>query len=454
VETIAADSLPEFAQTGRDPVLVEQYRVNLQQGVTAVYPLAGEIETPVRIEVIVLDGTPDPLLQIRNTNGDLLAASNTNAAGEPEVIGQFQFPGTGFYELGIQTDAGSGVVGVSVYELDSADIEDSGVFASTAQTLHGTIEHPSTYHTFRLPLERGQRVDLYAVAETEGLDLLFNMYNPAGLLVAARDDNLLTDPYLWGFMPNQSGIYTVVLSNFDENTGDYTLTVEPSEGAGEATIGTRADATLEAAPRRSTWFTVDGRALEGISVEVRPVDSGIDITLDIYDPYGNRIAWANDNGPNAGEVITVAQFPFDGQYQVALNTLGEGGAVDYLIRRVRQVDISGGGRLVPSRFKHEGEFDGPNSFITYVFDGSIEDLVGMNATDVPPFSIDLAFTLYDPEGYFVLTRDDVVGFDPVIDRYELQKQGRYAVILRNVDGGTGEFEFYLTDPRAPDPRAP
>ena len=117
----------------------------------------------------MLSGNLDPVIVIYNTQGDRLAQSNTAGPNQPEVIGQFVFPVDGYYELGITGGDGEGEVGVSVYRLDPADVEGGGTFEAIDQTLHGVIDHPSTYHTFRLPVQRGQRFDLGAEALTEGL---------------------------------------------------------------------------------------------------------------------------------------------------------------------------------------------------------------------------------------------------------------------------------------------
>jgi hypothetical protein len=446
--TAAAPTEATVEESG--PRLDEKYRAQVLDGVVSVFPLEGRIDQPVRIEVIVLSGEVDPVITISNAVGDRLAFANTGDVGQPEVIGQFLFPGDGYYELGIASVSGSGEVGVSVYRLKPAELEGGGVFASADEELLGTIEHPASYHTFRLPLERGKRIDLAAEALTDGLDLLFELYGPDGVLLEARDDNVGADPYLWNFMPNQSGTYTVVLSNYDENTGDYALRVGPSEGGGEAVVGTRTSLDLEGAPRRSTWLTLDGRALDGIRVEARPVGVGVDITITVSDPYGNRLTGVNEFGPDEPEQMTLVQFPFDGEYQVEFLTLGESGEIDYYIRPIGQADIEMGGRVVPGAVGHEGEIVGPGTAVVYAFDGQAGDLLGIDAHATGDTGLDLGVDLYGPEGYLLVTRDDVVGKDPVIDRIELPVTGRYVLVVWNFGGTTGPFDLFVTRPEAPD----
>lgn len=431
------------------PQLVDKLRVQVEPGVLAVFPLPGDVDHPVRVEVIVLSGEVDPTIEISNIAGDRLAFANRGGVGEPETIGQFQFPSTDYYELGIGTGSGQGDVGVSVYRLDPAQLEGGGVFASIDQELSGTMRQPASYHTFRLPVERGQRFDLWAVALTEGLDLLFELYGPDGALLEARDDNVGQDPYLWNFMPSQTGTYTVVLSNFDEHVGNYTLKVSPSVSEGQAVVGTRTRLELSAAPRRSVWFSVDGVPPDGVLVDARPVTSGMDLTIALFDQYGNRLALADLGKDDARELLSFVQFPFDGPYQVEFSTRTGGGEMEYYIRPLRQVDIGLGGRVTPGGYVGKGEITGAGTVLAYTFDAQAGDLIGISAHATGGTSLDLGFDLFSPDGYLLVTKDDDVGKDPVLDRIELPQSGRYVLILWNYGGTIGPFELFVTRPGAP-----
>lgn len=434
---------------GTGPQLVDQFRVDVIPDTVSAFPLAGDIDHPVRIEVMVLAGDLDPVIAINNVAGDRLAYADRGGPDQPEVIGQFQFPANGYYELGIGAASGQGQVGVSIYRLDPAQQEGGGIFTSINQELRGTIRQPASYHTFRLPVERGQRFDLGATALTEGLDLVLELYGPDGALLEARDDNVGKDPYLWNFMPSQSGTYTIVLSNYDEHVGDYTLQVSPSVSGGQAVIGARTQLELSASPRRSVWLTLDGTALDGVLVDAREVNPGMDITIAVYDQYGNRLASTDLGGDDARETLSFVQFPRDGQYQVEFATKSGGGDIEYYIRPVRQVDIELGGRIVPGGYAQKGEITGSGMALAYVFDAQAGDLIGVDAHATGGTGLDLGFDLYTPDGYLLVTKDDVIGKDPLIDRIELPKTGQYVLVLWNFGGTIGPFEVFVTKPEAP-----
>lgn len=442
--------MPVIAPTAvTSPQLLVQHRVDLSEALMAIFPIEGSLDTPIRVEVIVLNGRPDIQLAIRNSAGDVIVKSDTGDAGQPEVIGQFQFPGEGFYELGIGSKAGEGQVGVSIYSLPPAEIQSGGTFAGTNEELRGTMSQPSTFHTFRLPLERGVRVDIGAEALNSELDLIFNLYDPDGLLLAVKDDNVDKNPYMWHFMPDKTGVYTIVLSNYDEYIGDYLLRVTESESAGDLVFGARTEIELEGNPRKSSFLTFSGRALDAIAIEATPLDAGMDVTMSLYDAFGNVVMIVNDWGGVATETMTQVQLPFTGSYQMEFTTLGESGRMQYYARSIKQVDIDTGGPIVPGGLGQIGEITGSGSVITYLFNASEGDLIGIDIRVPYGSDLDLGFDLFGPDGTLLIVRDDVAGLLPLLDRYEIVDSGQYALCIWTKGDARGSFDIYVTDPGAP-----
>jgi hypothetical protein len=434
------------------PALVDKFRVDLTDGSTSIYPLEGQLDQPIRIEVIVLEGQLDPIIQINDAAGHQLAQADSGGPGEPEVIGQLQFPGDGFYELGIGAEAGSGQLGVSIYQLDSEGLEGGGILASINEEVQGRMAQPAAYHIFRLEAERGERFDLRVEALTAGLDLIFDLYAPDGTLVETHDDELGKDPALWNFMPRQSGIYVIALHNFDENTGDYRLTVVPSEGAGEAVQGVRTEIELSAAPQNTSWLTLRARSLDELRVEVRTLTAGVDLYVAIYDTYGNPIIAANEHGVGEAETISFLQVPVDGTYQVELRTLGEGGTIQYLVLNTRSANEDLGGQIALNNFAKDGEIVETGTALSYIFDLNAGDLLSIAARAVGAGNtLDLGFDVYGPDGTLIASHDDDVDKNPVADRIEVPLTGRYVVVLWNYRGTIGPFEIVIDKPDAPAP---
>lgn len=439
-------AVADAVSRGQGPQLVDHFKIDITPEALAVFPLEGRIEHPVRIEVIILSGQPDPFIVIQNQAGDQIAQSNRGGVGVPEVIGQFQFPKDGYYQLGIGSKTGSGEVGVSVYQLDSTQVEGGGTFTSVPQEVKGTLRQPASYQSYRLPLVRGRRVDITAKALTESLYLQFDVYSPDGSLLASRDNADGTDPALWNLMADVTGNYTIVVSNGDEHVGDYSLNVAPSSPGGQAVVGQR---TMLDLGQKSTWLTFDSPAYDGIYVEAKAEGSGVSPTIAVYDQFGNRLTQPDQSNPSDLESLALVQLPFDGTYQIEFSARGNPGQIEYYIRRVRLVDAGMGGQIYPGGRSEKGEITGAGTVLTYFFDGKQGDLIGVDAHGTGGTGLDLGFDLYGPDGTRLLTRDDVVGKDPVLDRYQLPSAGRYVLALWNFGDTNGPFEIYVSTPQAP-----
>lgn len=431
------------------PQLVQHFKVDLTQDGAAVFPLPGQTKRPIRIEVIILSGTLDPFLNIQNGAGDVLAKADRGGVGEPEVIGQFQFAKDGYYQLVVGAKTGAGELGVSIYELDSSLTDGGGIISAIPQQVNGTLRQPASYQTYGLPLQRGKRVDITARALSESLGVQFDLYDPDGLLLDTRDNSDGQDAALWNFMPRFTGQYTVVVSNLDEHIGDYLLKVDQSTSGGPAVLNQRATLNLGGKFDKSIWLTFDSQAFDGVYVEARPKNDTADPVIKIFDPFGNQIVSGDVSGPGDVEKLELVQFPFDGTYQVEFSSKGDSGAIDYLIRSVRLVDAGMGGQIYPGGRAEKGEITGAGSLVCYYFEENKGDLIGVDAHGTGGTGLDLAFDLYGPDGTRLLTRDDVVGKDPILDRYEIPQPGRYVLCLWNFQSTIGPYEIYVTRPEAP-----
>jgi hypothetical protein len=345
--------------------------------------------------------------------------------------------------------SGTGQVGVSIYALDIAGLDGGGDLSSMSQVLSGSMRHPASYHSFHIPVERGKRFDLSASALTQGLSLLIELYGPDGVLKATSETGADGNPYLWNFMPSQTGIYTMVLSNTDDHTGDYQVRVSPSEGAAEAALRARTSFEMSDYKGPGSWFTLEGSAGNGIYLKANPHDNAIDMVVSVYDQYGNRLAQANENGTGAGETIGLVQFPRDGVYQIEIKSHAGAGSGDYYIRPVALVEAGIGGIIYPGGRKESGELSGSAMSIVYLFDGSQGELIGVDAHATSGSGLDLGFDLYTPDGNLLVTRDDDVGKNPVLDRVELPVTGRYVLVIWNYGGTTGTYDVFVTHPQSP-----
>nr|MBN1229807.1 hypothetical protein [Anaerolineae bacterium] len=433
------------------PEIVEQYRVPIYDQTESIYPLVGQIDYAVRIELQAITDSLDVVLTLENPAGDRLMTADSGGAGEAEIIGTFEFPGEGIYEIGIRAHGGEGEALLTIYKLEPSDIEGGGVLSVTGGQMTGVMARPGSYHTFRLQVVRGMRFNLWAQALTLDLDLLFYLYSPEGILIAAVDDTIGLDPYLWNFMPDQTGVYTVVLANYDENGGNYLLGVAPAESNGAATLHTTTILEISGFPRKSVWLTVDGQAMDGIRVFATPTTFAVDVTIAVYDPYGNRLQYIDEWDAGYQEKLSVFQFPYDGVYQIEFTTVLDGGTIEYTIQPLGLAEINNGGEISPGLTGLDGIIPGTGSLLSYYFDGQQDQIIGIDAHAMPSDRLDLGFDLYGPHGEHLATGSDTIGRNPQLSEFQLPETGRYTLVVYNVGRTWGHFSVLVTYPDAATP---
>ncbi|MBN1119819.1 MAG: hypothetical protein JXJ17_01975 [Anaerolineae bacterium] len=431
-------------RVGEGIELLERYRAEIIPDAVSIYPLEGRLDRPLSIEVMVLSGDIDPVLEIYTMEGHQLVIANSSGVGEPEKLSVIEFPADGYYELGISSEGGSGEVGISVYGLEGQSSEGGGSFYSFPGEMTGKMADVGTVHMFRIPAQRGERFDAWAQAVGDELDLFFDLYDPDGHLVAARDDNVGLDPYLWNFMADRSGIYSLALKNYGTTIGDYVLRVDQSSGGELVSFDEPISFELQASPRRSAWFAFDCRASEPISIEARPQNPELDFEIALYDQNGNRLLNVNNSSPGQPEILTFVQLPYDGRYQVEFFPLETEGLVEFTITHALAdvgeigAPVEMGGVPLPCHM------DGPGTLLSYTFEAEAGDTLNIGVRFSAGVPIDLNFDLYDPDGYLLASSRGVEGAGALVQDYSLPVAGSYVMVFWNQGQQAGDFEVDLS----------
>lgn len=444
----AATLAAEVAQEGWE--LLYSARGDVDPQAEAIFGVTGEAGVAMRIEARVHIGQPDLVLELSTPGSDVLARVDASGPGQSEVISEFLVPTTGYYEMAIQSLEGTGVVDVLVYQLSPEILTGGGVIPGFDQPVRGSMDRPATIHTYRLPVERAQRFDLWATATSGDLDLLFELYDPQGNLVASRDDDLNFDPYVFNVMPPASGEYTIVLTNYEQTTGNYEIMATRSQSSGQLSFGTRQLVSLPLEPAHGVFVEFIGVAGDGISISAEPINPGIDLTLAVHDVFGNELVFANRGGQGEGERLGRVQLPYDGPYQLEFGTLREGGEVRYDAYERTPFDFdTGGPEIVFPTTRNVTVLESGTTHV-YWFDGQEGQRITLDATTLAG-TMDLAFDLFGPPGNLLSARDDDRGRDPVLENYPLPFTGRYYVVLKTGDDHLGgQYRLTATTPAPPD----
>lgn len=429
-----------------DVTLIDRIRTEIQTGARAVFPLQGKADDIVRVEVVVLKGDVDPTLQINDPEGQRLASADFANTGGPEVIGEFQFPYDGAFELEVGSKALGGTVGISLYTLAQSAAQSPSSINLAGPKITRTLSYPASFQSHHLSLEKGKRVNIAANAESGSLHLDLELIGPDQMKLVVPVKRSDSGASIVNFLPEQSGAFTVIANNTGESTGSYSVSASLATPGAPASVGSRATIEIGEEPESSIWLTLDGIAQDGFMLDVRPLDPGLDITAAVFDPSGHKLTYVNQANIGGSESMDLVQFPFDGTYQLELSTVAGQGQIQYLIRPVRLVDAKIGGKIYVGGRAETGEIFGAGTVIVYTFEANEGDLIGVDAHATGDAGLDLGFDLFDPNGDKLVTRDDDIGKNPVLDRIELPVRGRYVLALWNYQGTTGTYEVYITKP--------
>lgn len=442
---------PDVAVAAQDsPTLLEDFRGDVLPNAQSIFGFTGQVGQAVRIEARVLSGQPDISLELSIPNGGVLARVDQGGAGEPEVIGEFRLPADGYYELGIGTQLEGGQIQMLVFALPEEALSGGGSLPGFGQPVTGSMDRPATIHSFKIQVERGQRFDIRATALSGDLDLLFELYDPQGEPIASRDDSLNLDPYLFNLMPDKGGEYTIVLTNYEQTTGTYELVAGRSQSSGQLATGRNQTIALPTQPHHGVWLDFIANAGEGLRVDAEPISPQVDLTLGVFDVFGNQLAFTDLGGPGVGERLEV-QVPYDGPFQLEFGTLAEGGQVRYDVIPRTQADFDDKGPVLGFRTVRTYPLDLSDIAVThaYWFDGEQDQRITLDGT-VTAGSMDLAFDLYDQAGNLISAHDDDRGRDPVLEAFPLPYTGRYYVVFRvNGPHRGGEYRLVADSPAPP-----
>ncbi len=196
----------------------------------------------------VLGSSLDITLALYAPGGEQLQFVDFQGESGAENLAFFELPSTGAYclEVGAYEDAQAGSLfgyRVDLFQPDRVD-DDHGDGDGTAtviavgERLQGVIDFPGDVDAFRLPLEAGQRVILDVDAEALGsrLDPVLTLVNAARQLVAESDDHGASLDSLIDFEVSETGVYGLVLRDFNGNGGEesfYTIQVRGESFADE-----------------------------------------------------------------------------------------------------------------------------------------------------------------------------------------------------------------------------
>ena len=155
----------------------------------------------------------------------------------------------------------------------------------------------------------------------DDMDGVLELYDPDGELLGLSDETFSSgEERLDLAVVASDGDYTIVIRDFFEDGGGYTLTVQgvtPQEldfvDQGELLFGSAADAVLDEAAVHAWFFTVDEPT--SISLELE-VSLELDAVIALFDPDGLFVSVANNGDQGEPELIDDVSLENPGTYVV------------------------------------------------------------------------------------------------------------------------------------------
>ncbi|GIK55013.1 MAG: hypothetical protein HND44_01410 [Chloroflexi bacterium] len=287
----------------------------------------------------------------------------------------------------------------------------------------------------------GEVVDI--IVEPSGsLDVVVDVLDANGKSVIGgeRDDQFGTET-ISAFSFPAPGSYTIVVRGFAGATGDYTISVfETGAGStssgisvGDIAIGDTIEGTLEGSETASWTFA----ALENdlVNITVRPLDSDLDVVIDVVDDKGNSLAGEPTDASFGTEYIPVVRIPADGMYSVTISSFdGTGG--DYEVT----ITYTNNGQTNTAFFATDEleEEDEEHAFPFNALEGDFVTII----VDPVESGFDLVISLYNDDTDELIDEVDAsTGMEWL--EFEVPENGNYYFTVTGYEGSVGNYEVAL-----------
>ena len=290
----------------------------------------------------------------------------------------------------------------------------------------------------------GEVVDISVEPLADNLDVVLDVQDDAGnsVLEFPLDDSCGAEELL-GFEIPASGTYLIVISGYDDTTGDYQLTLAE---AGSANVGTGGDiaegdllemskiyqGTMDGV-NSVTWLFA-GKAGEFADITVSPIDNDLDVVLDVLDPSGfSLLDEPLDNSFDA-EYIRILRLPEDGVYTVVVSSF-DGAAGDYEML-VEESYLSQPATFVFASY----DIDDAETVHDFPFTTFAGELVVTQV--MPDLDLDVVLGIYnDDTDELIEEIDDSTGFEEAI--FVAPDDGNYLFRVSGYEGSTGAYDINL-----------
>jgi len=184
----------------------------------------------------------------------------------------------------------------------------------------------SKQHAWTFEAVAGDAIDIFLSPVDTGMDMVLSLLAPDGSLLLDQLDktSMDEDEESLGLELDQDGEYTVIVEEFWDEPGDYSLIVDyASDGEyelidmGEIFYGDRVQGELPGGQYIHIW-SLEGTAGDVVTIIVHPLTDDADMQLALLDPDGELVFDLDAGGTDEEERIDSYELLITGTYVVAV----------------------------------------------------------------------------------------------------------------------------------------
>ncbi len=442
-----------------DAIVMEQITVG--EGQVGISSFSSPADQVIQVEAVSISGEGAFEISVRDRFGSLLASIAPEPLQSSVLLSELRLPYDGNYDILVYSPEAVQTVEVTVLVLDGAT--SSGTLSNLGDSIDAAMTEINQHHVYNLSLTEADIISLGAFAVdseplTRDLDLQLTLFGPDGALVTFVDDVVpATDlnAVLNGLVVPSSGEYIVVVSNVEGTVGEYQLRLRSDTDAiaeDPPDVVYNAEYEVQFTDGDSLVAEFDGTIGDVLQIAVTDVAFALDVSIFLYNPAGQAIAFASNEGVARSETISEVQLPSTGRYELEIIPIGNGTATFTLLPLTVE-ELTGGGVFADEADGNRlGEFEADSVFHMYQFNATAGDVVNIevinNNSESVGFSnqagLDIGFALLAPNGEEIAFADDLdpeTNIDAALNDFVLDQTGSYIIVVYSFAGGEGRYEL-------------
>ena len=286
-----------------------------------------------------LDEDMDVVLQLQSADGAFLSEEDNGFSGEAEVLSDYMLNQDGDYLLVV--DEFFDKAGGYTLELILSD-EPQGPVLSSETLEMGAIPldipmqamlEEAEDHSWTFSASSGDVFNIIVTPMDEDMDMAFSVIAPSGDMVVNLYDNAFSDEAeeLKGLVLDETGQYTIIVEEYWDIAGSYTLALETGEEGvtndesgdyewidmGSLNYGATEQVSIDEGEYVHQWF-FEGQTGDVVTIIVAPLVAGIDLQLALIDPSEDFLFDLDEMGEGGPEGIYSYALPSSGTYSIAV----------------------------------------------------------------------------------------------------------------------------------------